>query len=159
MACLLFIPMMIGGAFVILFVAAIVLRLAVIIANKVIGPVRKTEPIGWDWDADEDKEDEFPMDAEPAIPKPSVWSGMRIVFLVLLIQILLRFVLDSAFRGPDQWGGILLLAVMTFAALTVFTAWLLPTTMKRAALVSLFAILLCIVVGMFFGGTGIVFGL
>lgn len=153
-------PIAIIVSLVLLFVGAALLRAAVALANRSIGPVKSDEPIGWDWDADEDDEDPIPADGGPAVPEPSNWLGMRILFLGLLVhlalvvvlQVLLLEVLEVR-RGVESVPGALLGLALGFLALSGIVAGLLPTTYKRAALVTLYAYLIVGAIAVFVVGT------
>ncbi len=79
--------------FVLLFLGTALLRAAVSLANRVIGPVRTERFIGWDWDDDSDDTDadaEEPddrPDQTPAIPEPRTGQGMITVLMLLFLHI------------------------------------------------------------------------
>src|SRR5262245_19739166 len=79
----------------ILAAASALLRIAVALANRAIGPVNKDAPIGWDWDADEDDELFEPPGESAAIPEPGLGKGMFIIFVVAVVDAIIGFGLGS----------------------------------------------------------------
>src|SRR5262245_23776870 len=93
-----------GGAFLALLVAALLLRLAVMTANRLAGPVR-AKPRGgiaeWDWD---DWDDEYAAPARPsrgaaAIPEPGLGTCTVIVFATAFVAVLGFVLLGFAAEG------------------------------------------------------------
>jgi hypothetical protein len=141
------------GVLIILFVGSALLRAAVAMANRVIGPiVPKNTTIGWDWDADDEEEEEELHEASRlAMPEPGISQGMLIVFLALVVNLavslFLAAVLDT--RRPFDWAddpGLHLFATAVgFVAMLGLLAGMLPTRAGRAALATLFFHLILIV--------------
>lgn len=149
----------IAAALVVLFVGSALLRASVALANRTIGPVNRDEPIGWDWDAEEDDEDVLPAGDGAAIPEPGIGPGMRVLFLAGVAQIaavfVLHFVLDEIVdirRGIESPPGFVLCLASGFLLLTLVSAWLLPATFARAALVALYFHLILVVIAALFAG-------
>jgi hypothetical protein len=132
---------------VVLFVGSALLRAAVALANKTIGPIRPSASVLWDWEAaEEDEEYARPRRGAPAMPEPGIGQGMLIVFLAGLIQlavtVAVRIVLDLDIERDLDRGEVLLFAAFStlvgFGVLAGMTASMLPTTGRRAALAALF---------------------
>jgi hypothetical protein len=136
-----------------LLVGAALLRAAVAAANRTVGPVRRAEPIGWDWDADEEDEDPV-RPAEVAIPEPGLSTGMLILFLVGLAVLTTAFLLDSPARRAlgltrrdAEALALVLVPGVWFLTLAGTTAAILPTAFRRAALVALYFSLILVAIG------------
>jgi len=148
-----------GSLFVMLFVASALLRGGIALANRVIGVEKSETIIGWDWDSDEDDQ-EIAVDSEkPAIPEPGISRSMVIVFLLLLAEVMIGFVLsvilDGPIRGNDtalQVATVLIGGAGGFVTLMGLLAWMLPTTPKRAALATAFTSLIVIAVATLVAG-------
>jgi hypothetical protein len=83
---------------------------------------------------------------------------MRILFLAgvghLFLGIVLQYVLREELhipRGIDSFAGLVLMLVFGFLILSAFTAWLLPTTFQRGALVAFFSYLILVGVALMVG--------
>jgi len=141
----------------ILAAASALLRIAVVLANRAIGPVNKDAPIGWDWDADEDDELVEPPGESAAIPEPSLGVGMFIVFLAAVAHVVAGFGLRFVLALDNGWNHVednlvvvaahLLGISAGFLVMMAFLASLLPTTPKRAALTALLFHLLLLAFG------------
>jgi hypothetical protein len=154
---------------VLLLVGSALLRAAVSLANRTIGPVaRKNKILDWDWDAEDDDDDLVEGRGELAIPEPGLAQGMLIIFLSALVNFAVTFVLANALDIDRHWNrgdvagylGVYLLGVLAgYVAMMGFLAGMLPTRPGRAALAALFFYLLLIVIAaLIFGLLFLVFG-
>jgi hypothetical protein len=155
------------AAVLVLAVASALLRVAITLANRTIGPVNPGVVIGWDWDADEDDEPVEPEGPSPAIPEPGLGQGMAFVFLAAVVNTVLgfglRFVLtveagrDRSDDGPIAVAAHLIGLVAGFLTLLALLASSLPTTPRRAALAALIfhLLLLAIAAGLAVLGFGL----
>ena len=127
---------------------AAVVRAAVALANRLIGPVKPParDPVeDWDWDAEPEEERPRRKSESRAIPEPGVGKGMMIASASNVLTAFVGFVLGAMAEElepgamDDGWGA-LALAVCTlpfgFAALALLLVPMLPTTLLRAAQVS-----------------------
>jgi magnesium-transporting ATPase (P-type) len=150
------------GFVVALLLGSVMLRTAVRIANRSIGPLKAKRADSFpDWDWDGDLEDEEPRHPQKAIPEPGLGKGMMIastlgvvtVFIGIALAVFADTVAEDLFEG-DEDTQIALLAMFTlplaFVSSTLLLAVMLPTTFWRAALVSfvthVFALILFAVV-------------
>jgi hypothetical protein len=144
-----------GGGLAVLLVAALLLRLSVSAANRVVGPARARARAGagriaeWDWD-DWDDEDDYPAPTGPSargpnvIPEPGIIKCGALVFLTAFAAVfgfvLLGFVAEEL--GLRMRRDETRIAVVIFdlpvagLALSVLLVATLPTTFWRAALVT-----------------------
>lgn len=156
------------GLLVGLLVGAVIVRAAVSITNKLIGPIRPEQVTTgrieeWEWD-DEPEEEHPRRKKEKAIPEPGVAKAMMIAstagvtnaFIGLVIS-----VLGEAFDAddpPTEEAAVILLAVFSlpfgFLSLTLILTAMLPTTFWRAALAAFVHYIVAIVIGII-GGTAI----
>ena len=142
-----------GAALAVSILLASLLRGAISLTNKFVGPARPgARPGGgiaaWDWD---DWDDEYAAPARPrrgpgAVPDPGLFKCMAVVFATALV-FALGFVL-AGFAAEELIGlrmwrdeAKLVIAVLTLPvadlALTVLLIVMLPTTFWRAVLVAL----------------------
>jgi hypothetical protein len=150
-----FIALLVG--LMLLFAGAAILRAAVGAANKTLGPVKSEEPIGWDWDAEEEEEDDFPQGGTPAIPEPGIGQGMFVIFLSALAKVALLLILGMAvdLDDPfdiDDWGD-LIAHVLAFLGGAVVMASMLANTLatkwRWAALAVLYFYCILVVIAVF----------
>ena len=149
------------GFFVVLLIGSVILRAAVSIANRSVGPVKAkvVDPFP-DWDWDDELEDE-PRRSGEAIPEPGLAKGMMITstiavltaFIGVMLRVLTEDLAEAMFGGDDEVVQIIALVVVTtpfsFAGATLLLVAM-PTTFWRSALVAFlyhcFAVLLLAVV-------------
>jgi hypothetical protein len=137
---------------VLLLVGSALLRAAVSLANRTIGPISvKNKILDWDWDAEDDDDDLVEGRSELAIPEPGLGQGMAIIFLSALVNLAISFVLVNALDRRWHSGDVAeLLAVHLlgvfagYVAMLGFLAGMLPTRPGRAALAALFFYLILI---------------
>ncbi|MBA4191726.1 MAG: hypothetical protein C0467_27415 [Planctomycetaceae bacterium] len=140
-----------GALLLTLFVASAVLRGGVALANRAIGTEKVETVIGWDWDSEEE-DDLIPVESDkPAIPEPSFSKAIVIVFLAALVNTVIAFLLSVRLDGPlnlEEWpvqvAAYMVGAAGGFVVLLGILAAMLPTTPKRAALVTLFVYLIVV---------------
>lgn len=127
-------------------IGSVLLRGAVALANRVLGPEVPPDTFGqWDdWDTGEPGP-RGRAGTGRAIPEPTLTIGMVISLALGVVAfvgyVALGFVLGEVFDDhPDGWVAFVLLTVLlapfTATALTVLVKLLLPTTFKRAAVVA-----------------------
>jgi hypothetical protein len=157
------VPLVLIGVLVVLFIGSALLRAAVALANKTIGPVSPSPSVMWDWDAAEEDDDYGrPRRGADAMPEPGIAQGMLIVFVSSLVQLVVTVAARILFdldTDIDDGEVLLLIAFSTlvgFGVLTGMIASMLPTTGKRAALAALFYHLIAIAVLALIGG--VIFG-
>jgi hypothetical protein len=145
----------IGGAGLLglLMCGALALRAAVAVANRVVGRPEPTRPAWIDSPEDEENWDawdeaERPRRPKKAIPEPTVGRGMAIAFaaagvtamLVVMFAGAIGLVVDEFFDSVnDDVRAVTLAALglpLGFAATAALLTPMLPTTFRRAALVS-----------------------
>lgn len=142
----------------ILAAGAVVLRSAVGLANRMIGPTKVDAPIGWDWDEEEDDEPVELDQESAAIPTPSLGAGMLVMLLAGLVHLVigfgLRFVLtiEGGRDRSDDWlisaASHLIGLGAGFVVLLGLLSSLLPTTPRRAALAVLIFYLLLLAIAL-----------
>lgn len=141
-------------AVIVLVVAGALLRLAVALANKVVGPGKPKARSGgipeWDWD---DWDDEpggsdapvRPPRFAPVIPEPGTVNATVIVFataVVFGVAFVVLGVLAEELVGLRMWRdeSKVLIGLLGFpvaaGAMTLLLVWMLPTTFWRAAMVT-----------------------
>jgi hypothetical protein len=152
---------------------AALLKLAVVLANRTVGPVaEKEKPLSrggiaeWDWDDwdDEDEHDNsrpFAQSREwkPAIPEPSVLKSAGIVavtaFATVLGFVLLSFAAEGMGLRPGRDETQFALAVVELPVvgfiLSALLSALLPTGFWRAAMITFLYGLLLFALAVFFG--------
>lgn len=138
-----------GAVLLALFVAAVLLRAAVAIANRVAGSNLTETVVGWDWDSADDADEVRVAVGVPPVPEPGVARGMVIVFLAAAANAVVLYALGVVlFEGLDAYDDgaaqalvYVVTASVGFAALVGLLAAMLPTTVRRAALAALFAYL------------------
>jgi hypothetical protein len=154
-----------GGGLAVLLVAALLLRLSVSVANRVIGPAkaparaRAGRIAEWDWD-DWDDEDAYPGPADSArgpnvIPEPGIVKCGAIVFLTAFVAllgfVLLGFVAEELGlrmrRGDTRTAVAIFDLPVVGLTLSVLLVATLPTTFWRAALVAFLYGLIVVVTG------------
>ena len=148
------IPLILIGVLVVLFIGSALLRAAVALANKTIGPVRPSPSVLWDWDAAEEDDDDHgrPRRGAEAMPEPGIAQGMLIVMLAGLVQAVVTvaarilFDLDTDIDDGEVLVFIAFSTLVGFGTMTGMIASMLPTTGKRAALAALFYHLIAIAV-------------
>ncbi|MBP3957497.1 hypothetical protein J8F10_19795 [Gemmata sp. G18] len=135
------------GVLVGLLIGAVILRLAVSFANRIIGPVKPPDTFGqWDdWDSDEPAP-KARTHPDRVIPEPGFATGMLTTFLTGIVDVccygFVVFIKYSVFDdlgGPDEWVPFALIFFClpaSYLALTALLTSLLPTTLRRAALVA-----------------------
>ena len=140
---------------------AAVLRAAVALANRLIGPVKPArDPVDdWDWDAEPEEERPRRKSDERTIPEPGVGKGMMIASATNVLTAFVGFVLgtvaDDAGILDEEAGGAIVVGLIALlfgsAGFAVLLVPMLPTTFTRAALVAfmyyLFGLLILLVVG------------
>jgi len=150
-----------ASLFVLLFLGAALLRAAVSLANRVIGPVRTERFIGWDWDDDTDEltdpdaqEPDDRPDRTPAIPEPRTGLGMFTILMLLslhIAQIIVMGILvetNASFRREDELTVLVLNLVLGSVLGTVVLSGLLTArlgTKWRWAVLAAFFFYLIIV--------------
>ena len=147
------------GVLIVLFVGAALLRAAVAMANKAIGPLKPSASALWDWEAGDDDYDR-PRRGTAAMSEPGIGQGMLILFLTALVQLVVTVVVRILFDidtryDLDDGEKVLFVAFSTlvgFGMMTAMIANMLPTTGKRAAVAALFYYLICLLLGATIGG-------
>ncbi|HEY1188346.1 MAG TPA: hypothetical protein VGE74_11855 [Gemmata sp.] len=140
-----------GGLFlgfaVALLIGSVILRAAVALANRFLGPPVQPDTFGqWDdWDSDEPGPRARKARSR-LIPEPSLAIGMLVTFAVGIAGVfgyaVLGVITDELFGrgGPDEPLLVLFFIALglpvTALALTLTLVLLLPTTFTRAALVA-----------------------
>jgi hypothetical protein len=128
---------------ILLIIGSTFFRAAVAVANKLVGPVKPSASLAWDWEAAEDDEELEEINRKlQAIPEPGLGQGMLIVLVVGVVQLLVGFLLGAVVElgrpGRDDfedWFPVLLIdTTIGFALMTGMTSSTLPTTGRRAAL-------------------------
>ena len=158
-----------GVTLVLLLVGSALLRAAVALANRTIGPITpKNKILDWDWDAEDDDDDDLAEGRrELAIPEPGLGQGMLIIFLTALVTFAITFVLVNVLDIDGRWhrdvaeyfGVYLLGAFAGYLAMMGFLAGMLPTRPGRAALATLFFCLILIaLLALIFGLLFLAFG-
>ena len=142
------IPIFFVAVLVVLVIGSTFFRAAVAVANKMVGPVKPSASLAWDWEAaDDDEEFEEINRKLQAIPEPGLGQGMLIILVVGVVQFVLLFLLEGMFRldcarrdeDLEDWLPFHLLGfAIGFAVMTGMSASMLPTTGKRAALATFF---------------------
>jgi hypothetical protein len=143
-----------GGALLALLVAASLLRLAVSIANRLIGPVKEQAPASggiaeWDWD---DWDDEYTTSTKPArarpganaIPEPGIPKCVAIIlttaFAAGLGFTFLGFAAEAVglrmHRDDTKLAVALVDLPLTSFVLVLMLVAVLPTTFWRASMVT-----------------------
>lgn len=135
---------------------AALLKLAVVLANRTVGPVTEQEkPLSrggiaeWDWDDwdDEDERDDTPTrprGSKQAIPEPGVPKCVAIVtitsFVVVLVFVLLTFAAEGVGLRPGRDDTQFALAIVELPIvgflLSALLSTMLPTGFWRAAMVT-----------------------
>lgn len=129
-----------------LLIGSVLLRGAVALANRVLGPEVPPDTFGqWDdWDSDEPGP-RARTGTGRALPEPTLTTGMVVTLALGVVQfvgyVALGFVVGEVFDDhPDESVALVLVSVLmlpvTATVLTVLVKLLLPTTFKRAALVA-----------------------
>lgn len=134
--------------FLALLAGSAVLRAAVAVANRLVGPPkdRTPEPLyDWDWDGEEEAK---PRRAgRKVIPEPGFGKGMMIastigmatVFVALVLAVFAEVVAEDLFEGAGA-ARVVVLAVLAlpfaFVGASLLLAAMLPTAFRRAALVA-----------------------
>jgi hypothetical protein len=155
------------GFLVALLIGSTVLRAAVSVANRMVGPAKaraeRADPFAdWDWDGDLEDEEPRRRGGEKAIPEPGLGKGMMIASTIGVLTAAIGIVLGvfteatagELFDG-DEETQIALLALFTlplgYVGATLLLTAMLPTTFGRAAVVAfvyhLFALILLVVGG------------
>ncbi len=137
------------GLFVVLFVSALLLRAAVASASRIVKP---TEIVGafelgnWDdWDSDEPPRRQRCHRPKSSIPEPGIGKGMLVAFTATLFTSFVCLVMTAIaddYLGRIEGDDLTIIALFVvipvgFCTLTLLLAGLLPTTLKRAALVAI----------------------
>lgn len=129
-----------------LLIGSVLLRGAVALANRVLGPEVPPDAFGqWaDWDSGEPGP--RARGTGRPLPEPTLTIGMVVTLALGVVAfvgyIALGLVAEEvlALGGPDGWVAFVLLSVLlmpfTATIFTVLVKLLLPTTFKRAALVA-----------------------
>jgi hypothetical protein len=130
------------GIALVVFVGALLLRLAVVIVNRYLGKSKSETPIGWDWDSDEESLE--PLPESKRIPEPGIIRGMAIVFLAAAAAGVVAVGTANELsrmmpRRDEEFQFVMYLAWLAvgWVTLTGFVALLLPTTIKRAIAIAL----------------------
>lgn len=139
-----------GAALAALFFAAALLRGAVALTNRMIGSPRTDVVVGWDWDSDDDDEEIVITTGGPAVPEPGLGRGVLIALLAAVANTVTLYAVGVVLYGwleaYDDWDVQVLVygttVALGYAALTALLTKMLPTTVRRAALVSLVVYLL-----------------
>jgi hypothetical protein len=162
------------GVLCALLTGGALVRAAVTIANRVLGPPKEksVDPIeDWDWDDDLEPARPRLRVGDKVIPVPGYGAAMGIAFLAALAAgvgfVVLGMVTDISGIADmeDEWTRAAV-GVFTvpaeFAALTLVLTLLLPTTLTRAALTAfvhhalVLSVLVVVIVAIFF--FGVLFG-
>jgi hypothetical protein len=156
------IPIVFVAVLVVLVVGSTFFRAAVAVANKVVGPVKPSASLAWDWEAAEDDEEFEEINRKlQAIPEPGLGQGMLIVLVAGLVQFVLLFLMEGVLRldrarrrgEVEEWLPAYLVGVaIGFAVMTAMTSSMLPTTGRRAALATVFFYVITIAVGALVAG-------
>ena len=154
-----------GAYLLCLALGAAILRGAVALANRIVGPV-KTDTFGnWDdWDSDDEPAyvRSRRRGGKRAIPEPGIGKCILMLFATSLISLVVTYVLayfaqellDLRMRGEEsQIAAAVISLPVTFAALTLVLVALLPTTFWRAAMVGFLYYLIILVLAAIIGGS------
>ncbi len=133
------------GLFIGLLIGSVIVRSAVALVNRMIGPV-KTDDFGqWgDWDSDEEPAyvRNRRRGGEQAVPEPGFATGMLVTFVAgiahlfigVVVGILAADVLEDLFDDELVVFAVFVLSTpLVFAFVTLTVRTLLPTTFWRAA--------------------------
>lgn len=149
-------------------IGSLILRAAVWISNKILGPRQES----FDEDEYEDEE-EYTGSRRRSIPQPTIGQGMMVVLLYAIINFGAQMMVKAAMIGAAApalvRGGVEILAALigmpiSFLVMAWMCTALLPTSFGRACLVVLFYFLICttlatvIVVGLIMLGVAGGFG-
>ena len=158
----------VAAVLVLLVVGATLFRAAVALANAVLGPQRMDASLAWDWEAAEDEGDfEELRRRARAIPEPGLGQGMLILFAAGMVQLLIGVVTEGLFDldgrefgDPDEWLPPHLLGLaLGYAVTTGIVSSMLPTTVRRAAVATLFFYLITLLIaGLIVGVIAFVLG-
>jgi hypothetical protein len=149
------------GAVLILLGAAALLRLAVLLANRLVGAPAQSAPAPkrggiaeWDWDDWDDEGTEKDEPTEPqrqrAIPTPGLATSVAIMFLTAFVAVLAFVLLGFAAESVgmrmrrDETRLLVIIAELPilFLTLSVLLTALLPARFGRAALVAFLHLLI-----------------
>lgn len=146
------------GTIGMLLIVAILIRGAVVAANKCIGPSDRPQYLDEEDEEDWDAYDQPARRGRSAIPVPGVGKGMIIALIVFVVVfvfgIIITFV-DEEIRGGGRPGGLNLEVellcgcfglIAGFLICTAIFAILLPTSFGRACLVTLFICLIALAI-------------
>jgi hypothetical protein len=137
-----------GGAVAVLTAAAALLKLAVVITNRVVRPTRQEsrgEWSDWDWDDWDDEYVPGPQKPKEAIPALGLGKALVIVVLTGMVGalgfVLLGFAAEEAFglrmrREETKLAVLILDLPLAALTLTVLLLSMLPTNFWRAAMVA-----------------------
>lgn len=146
-----------------LFAGAVILRGAVGLANRQIGP--PPERPSYYAAADEDDWSDYPLPGEPdrertggAIPTPGFLGAMGILISVAVVNFVVVMALRMAVGGPVRRRGRdpfedpdflarLATAPIVFVLASLLLAAMLPTTIRRGLLVAFYFVLIAVAVG------------
>lgn len=157
--------MICGGIFVfiiVLMIVSVIMRFAVVLANKCFGG-SASSTYSDDWDDWDDAPRSYRGRRQNAlIPEPSFGKGMGIAFVAYIVNFVVNFAIGIAFgvgmqgmaRGGMRGGAdpALFILVQGMSMVVSFLIWsgiltaMLPTSFGRAALVTLFMALIGIAI-------------
>jgi len=159
-----------GFIAVALLAGAFVLRLAVSLTNRLVGPTaekvqRRGRVPEWDWDDWDDEDTQYIVQPrERAIPEPGLATCAAVMFVTafaaVLGFVLLSFAAESVglrMRRDDTQLAVAIVDLpIVFLTLTVTLVATLPTTFWRGAMIAfvygflLFVLVVCIGIALFF---------
>jgi hypothetical protein len=141
-----------GGGVAILLALAAMLKLSAFVATRLAQPTQqetRRELNDWDWD---DWDDEpGPSRSKPVIPVPGLAKCLAVMLITVLVAglgyVLLGFfateVLGLRMRRDESQLAVLILDLpFAFGILTMLLVALLPTTVRRAAMVTFIYVIL-----------------
>jgi hypothetical protein len=145
-----------------LFAGAVILRSAVGLANRQIGP--PPERPSYFAAADEDDWSDYPLPGEPdrertggAIPTPGILGAMGILISVAVVNFVVVMAMRMAVAVPARprrdpledpdFLARLATAPIVFVLASLLLAAMLPTTIRRGLLVAFFFALIAVAVG------------
>jgi hypothetical protein len=161
------------GFLVALVVGSVILRAAVALANRIIGPPKpKVETVDrfedWDWDGELEDAKPRKKGKEKAVPEPGIGKGMMIAstvyvltaFIGVVLAVFFEAVADDVFDG-DEGAQIVLVVLFAlplgFVGMALLLTAMLPTTFSRAALVAFIYHFFALLVLGIIGGTLVAF--
>jgi hypothetical protein len=142
-----------------LLIGAVILRAAISIANKVLGPPRQSE---WDDEYDGSARRRRRFGSDGVIPEPGIGKAMLIVLATGFVNFIVSFAIGFAIgaggaaaqANAQRTQALAQLAGLpvSFLVMSGMLTMMLPTTFPRACLVTVFQFLISLlIVGVIFG--------